>query len=71
MVFLTSPAASSRHAPSSVSYKITQQRIAAEVKITIWFLTTVFRGKMAEHKACVSGLGKQALAVKGSRSPGE
>lgn len=70
MVFLTSPASSSPPAPSSVSYKIVVQRIAAEVMITIWLLATISREKMAEHKACPSGLGKESLAVKGSRIPG-
>lgn len=70
MVFLTSPASSSPPAPSSVSYKIMVQRIAAEVMITIWLLATISREKMAEHKACPSGLGKESLAVKDSRSPG-
>lgn len=70
MVFLTSPA-SSPPVPSFVSYKIMVQRIAAEVMIIIWLLATISREKMAEHKAHLSGLGKEALAVEGSRSPGE
>lgn len=70
MVFLTSPTFSSPHAPSSVSYKIMQQRIAAEVVITIWFFATISSGEMGKHKACFSSLGKEALAVKGSRSQG-
>ena len=70
MVFLTSPA-SSPPVPSSVSYKIMVQRIAAEIMITIWLLATISREKMAEHKGRLSGLGKEALAVEGSRSPGE
>ena len=70
MVFLTSPTFSSPHAPSSVSYKIMQQRIAADVVITICFFATISSGEMGKHKACFSSLGKEALAVKGSRSQG-
>ena len=53
-----------------VSYKIMQQRLAAEVMITIWFFATISSGEMGEHKACFCSLGKEALAVKASRSPG-
>ena len=69
MVFLTSPTFSSPHAPSSVSYKIMQQRIAAEVVITIWFFATISSREIGKHKACFLQFGEGGAGCQRLQEP--
>ena len=57
------PTASSSGAPSSSSHGITQQRSAAGVPTTAWFLGTVFRGKMTSTKQASQGLSGEGRSL--------